>query len=55
MIKAEVEFDGKWILFSGFRIFIHEFSYNPIEVYKSNEWIGDFKSIEKAIKYCMDN
>lgn len=57
MIKAEVVFDDWKVKVNGYDILIqHDHDFVLYEIYKGDELIKQFEnSIEKAIKYCLEN
>lgn len=55
MIKCEVVFDGKEIHVNGFEIVIEGFAYAPFDIFKDGMWVKSVRTVEQAIKYCMEN
>lgn len=52
MIKAEVVFDGDVIIFGSFSVL---FGFECADVYRDGKLVNRFESVEKAIKYCLEN
>lgn len=55
MIKLEVTIDECTILFGDYKIFDNG-DLDPLyQAFYKNDLIGEFYTIEKAIKYCMEH
>jgi len=55
MIKAEVVFDGSTIIFGNYSIFDNG-DLDPLyRVILGSDLIGEFATLEEAIKYCLEN